>query len=76
MQLCDSVKPTQSKIVFILDGKRVPMDTIIKKMQLNEIEGGEGVADDFPKRAIQLFGEKYRNGLIFFETIKKENNEK
>ncbi|WP_080902596.1 hypothetical protein [Parabacteroides sp. Marseille-P3160] len=71
LEMLDSIAKNPSKGVYYIDKIEVSELTFFKKLFNNEIEPyGYGWTG---KEAIILFGERYRNGISFFETkIKKE----
>ena len=63
------------KTTFIIDGKKVRITAMAKGLQEDNIKlvAGQTTVKD----AIKWFGEKYRHGILIFESIKKEeDNEK
>jgi len=60
------------KSVYFLDGIRVPYSVIREKGQKGELAGGQG-ADD-PKKAIILYGEKFRKGVWFINSKDFQDN--
>lgn len=59
------------KMLYYIDGKQVSYKVIREKGQKGEL--GEGLGTDNSKKAIRLYGEKFRYGVIFFKS--KENKE-
>ena len=51
-----------------LDGIEIEMDTIIKRSEKGENFFGFGETE--PRNAIRKYGEKYRGGIVFFESNK------
>jgi len=64
------MKPDISKVVIYLDGVRVNEEILKEKSKNGEKFSGTGTT--IPRLAIKLCGEKYRNGLVFFETEKNK----
>lgn len=65
-----SERTTTSKITIVLDGKRISNELLDQKYTIGEAKYIGGSLD--PRVAIYLYGEKYRNGIQFFESKNKE----
>ena len=61
------------RIIFFLDGKQVPYSVIREKGQNGELGSGTGAAN--PKDAVRRYGEKFRYGVVFFNSKEKEKTE-
>lgn len=72
-ELLDSIKQNPSGHVFFIDGVETTEVVFHQKMFDNEVESsGYGWRG---KQAILLFGERYRNGLSFFNSINSNDDE-
>lgn len=66
----DTLVLADSSLIIFIDGQEVSRAEYERRHINREIESVTGILDD-PRLAIKYYGEKYRNGFIKFETIKK-----
>lgn len=74
-QITDSIKQQTPKNLFYLDGVMVTHEIIretAKKQKDGTLHSNAGALD--PREAIRKYGEKFRSGVIFFESTKDEND--
>lgn len=66
----DTLVLADSSLIIFIDGQEVSRAEYERRHINREIEPVTGILDD-PRLAIKYYGEKYRNGFIKFESIKK-----
>jgi len=62
----DTIAIDTVKTIFYLDGRQVSLHKILDKGQKGELGGGTGAGAS--KKAIKLYGEKYRYGVVFWNS--------
>ena len=60
------------RVIYYLDGKQVPYSIIRDKGEKGEL--GNGIGANESKKAIQLYGEKFRYGVVFVNSKEEEEN--
>lgn len=70
----DSISNNPSGKIYFFDGKEISEREMFAKGEDGELEGTSGAMYE-GKDAILRFGERYRYGVLFWESNKKENEE-
>lgn len=75
LNFLDSISLNPSGIIYFIDNKEISERDFYKKALDGEMdENIVGVAHVVGRKAILIFGERYRHGISIWKTINNENN--
>ena len=74
MFMLDSISQNPSGMIYFFDGKEISERSFYEKAFNRELDNTSGTMVE-SKNAVIRFGERYRYGVLFWNTNKKEENE-
>ena len=75
MFMLDSISQNPSGMIYFFDGKEISERNLYEKAFNGELNNASGTGFFSSKDAILHCGERYRYGVVFWNTNKKEENE-
>lgn len=73
--MLDSISQNPSGMIYFFDGKEISERNLYEKAFNGELNNASGKGFFSSKDAILHCGERYRYGVVFWNTTKKEENE-